>query len=508
MTIQKNYIATPNEKTIDFWIQNSQNVLFIGHAGVGKTSMIVDAFKRNNLRYRMFSASTMDPWVDFIGIPKECSDEKGPFLDLIKPKDFRDDEVDAIFFDEFNRSHKKIRNAVMELIQFKSINGRKFPNLKIVWAAINPDDIDDDTSKYDVEPLDDAQRDRFHIQVELPYKPCEKYFASQFGEETATAAIEWWNGLDDKTKKRVSPRRLETVLRLHAINGNIRFALPPDANITKLESVLKNGSPTKKLEELLSLNVEKDIKDWLADENNYACIKSTIIDDSTVAEKTLKYLSQERISSLMSSNKKIQKVIAKDAGVYKDILTNITNSNTNKKLSSIATKILAKNNLLNPNSTNRTTMRSSSYFLANVKYNNIILQSLNVKNTYSDIGNLLEGQIVTYANSLKNINAKRRFMDNCIYYINSFSCAKLSIKTAMDMLTIVNEILSNSIYSTKSEFRSKGLHAIVNEMVNICKENFPATDRAQWIFNNYGEIFYMILGEQGNKSAADWIISL
>ena len=42
--------------------------------------------------------------------------------------------------DEFSRAHKKVRNAVMELIQFKSINGRKFKNLKIVWAAINPDD--------------------------------------------------------------------------------------------------------------------------------------------------------------------------------------------------------------------------------------------------------------------------------------------------------------------------------------------------------------------------------
>jgi MoxR-like ATPase len=54
-------------------------------------------------------------------------DEKGSYLELVRPKAFRDDEVQALFFDEFNRSHKNKRNAVMELMQFKSINGRKFP---------------------------------------------------------------------------------------------------------------------------------------------------------------------------------------------------------------------------------------------------------------------------------------------------------------------------------------------------------------------------------------------
>lgn len=35
----------------------------------------------------------------------------------------------------------------MELIQFKSINGKKFNNLKVIWAAINPDDGDKDALK-------------------------------------------------------------------------------------------------------------------------------------------------------------------------------------------------------------------------------------------------------------------------------------------------------------------------------------------------------------------------
>ena len=59
----------------DFWIENNLNVLLRGKHGVGKTAMVVDAFERNNLKYKYFSASTMDPWVDFIGVPKEKTDD-------------------------------------------------------------------------------------------------------------------------------------------------------------------------------------------------------------------------------------------------------------------------------------------------------------------------------------------------------------------------------------------------------------------------------------------------
>ena len=102
--------------------------------------------------------------------------------------------VDAGVF--VHNSHKKVRNAVMELMQFKSINGKKFKNLRIVWAAINPEDEDE----YDVERLDPAQKDRFHISLDIPYKPDLDYFTRVYSEDTARAAISWWNELPDEIK--------------------------------------------------------------------------------------------------------------------------------------------------------------------------------------------------------------------------------------------------------------------------------------------------------------------
>lgn len=115
----------PQQK-LDFWVENNMNVLLKAKHGVGKTHIITDTFKRHNLNYLYFSGSTMDPWVDFVGVPKEFTDENGvTFLDLVRPKSFAYDDVQAIFIDELNRSPAKVRNAIMELLQFKSINGKK-----------------------------------------------------------------------------------------------------------------------------------------------------------------------------------------------------------------------------------------------------------------------------------------------------------------------------------------------------------------------------------------------
>ena len=133
------------------------------------TTMIKDACEE--LGYEIgdealyFSGATLDPYVDFCGIPQKTQDEDGnTVLDFIYPKWIADDKVKVIIIDEYNRAHKKVRNATMELIQFGSINGRKLKNLKCVVTAINPANSSED---FDVEELDPAQADRFWIQVEV-----------------------------------------------------------------------------------------------------------------------------------------------------------------------------------------------------------------------------------------------------------------------------------------------------------------------------------------------------
>lgn len=210
---------TELDKKMDFWIANNRNVLLEGQQGVGKSAMIDAMANRNNLSYKYFTASLMDPYLTLVGVPKEGKDANGEsFLDFIKPKEFADDSVEFIFLDEFNRAGPIVRNGVMELIQFKSINGRKLKNLKAVWAAINPYD-DDET--FNVQELDPAQKDRFHVFYQMPYEPSESYFAGKFGKHMAEAAIGWWNDIPEDIRKDVSPRRLDYALEEYQIGGDV-----------------------------------------------------------------------------------------------------------------------------------------------------------------------------------------------------------------------------------------------------------------------------------------------
>jgi hypothetical protein len=278
-------------------------VLFIGKHGVGKTSIIKAAFERAGLNWKYFSASTMDPWVDLVGVPREKVDENGnTYLDLLRPKEFQDDTIEAIFFDEFNRSHKKIRNAVMELIQFKSINGKKFNRLHVVWAAINP--ADDEDEAYDTEPLDPAQEDRFHIKVDIPYTPDVKYFTDKFGRMSAKASVEWWKGLPKPTQNQISPRRLDYALDIYSKGGDLNYVLPHGSNVGKLIQGLANGPMQDKLQELLSAGDKSKAEMFIKVENNYSSAIDFILKNKDFINFFLPLLEEEKLASLLATTTK------------------------------------------------------------------------------------------------------------------------------------------------------------------------------------------------------------
>lgn len=290
------------DKILDHAIENSLNVLMIGKHGVGKTAIIKQCFESHNLKWRYFSASTMDPWVDFIGVPKEMTDERGTrVLELVRPAAFAYDEVEALFFDELNRAPKKVRNAVMELIQFGSINGKEFKNLKVVWGAINPDD--DEQSNYDVEKLDPAQLDRFQIQIDVAYKPDMKFFRKTYGE-MGELAVKWWSDQKPDVKNLVSPRRLDYALSVIRSGGDVRYVLNSrQVNVSEFTNSVNRGNPIRDLETLLTKS-EAEIRKTFSDHNELKRLMSDLVEDERFMKGLAHYLPEEETLSQLQPKKR------------------------------------------------------------------------------------------------------------------------------------------------------------------------------------------------------------
>lgn len=306
------------------YLKSNKNVLLEGKHGVGKTALIQkifnEEFGENNWIY--FSSSTLDPWTDLIGVPKESKINNEPCLDFILPKQMINTNLKAMFFDEYNRSHKKVRNATMELIQFKSINGRKFPNLKVVWAAINPSDDEDES--YDVENLDAAQADRFQIKIRVPYLPDFEYFKNKFGTKLAHGAIEWWDGLPKEAQKLVSPRRLDYALEVFNEGGDIYDVLDEKSNPTKLIVTLQVGSLVLKVKELFDSKNGKETKKFFLSENNFQGALPILKKNKEYLQFFLPLLNNERLAAIFFSDIKTQKYILENSQLFKDPLEEIS----------------------------------------------------------------------------------------------------------------------------------------------------------------------------------------
>jgi hypothetical protein len=320
-----------NASDLNFWLKFRLNVLMEGKHGVGKTGIIEEFFTREfgeiGQDWLYLSGSTMDPWVDFIGVPREVMDENGePYLQLVRPKAMRDGKVKAIFIDEYNRSHPKVRNAVMELIQFRRINGHKFPNLQVVWAAVNPDNGD-----YDTEAVDPAQQDRFDVQVAIPYKPDEEYFAKKYGANWAEAACAWWKSLGEDWKDKISPRRLDKALFVKKNGGKLSYILPEKCGIQKLSQDLSEGPAERRLKELFAKNDVDGLRKFLVDGNNYDDCKEAIIEKDERLRMIFPMLHRERQVALIHEEPRVKNYVFNNAGFFQPVLATLATSSQNEK---------------------------------------------------------------------------------------------------------------------------------------------------------------------------------
>lgn len=482
----------PLMKRLKVYVQHGKNVLFVGKKGVGKTSIVRALWDVEGLNYKFFSAATMDPWVDFLGIPREqVGDDGEKYIDLVRPKEFQDDTIEALFFDEFNRAPKKVRNAVMELIQFKSINGKKFSNLKVVWAAINPEDDEDE--EYDVEALDPAQKDRFHIQIALKYEPSHAYFSHKYGPETAEAAISWWKSIQDpKVLNEVSPRRLDYALEINELaGGNLDDVLPKASNPAALRKALKQRPALAMLRALKKDKDKEAARAFLEDDNNFYCVIPEIMKTSADMDFFVPLLEEERLNNLIAKEVVVQNwcwQVYKREPVIKNALTQIMDAGTSRILTQQIKKRFQQDNLRDVADIPDKPKVNKDHIdpAANVE--------LPDKATWKNLPELLE-QIRNDRN-LKNTFTRAKACQDICQTIP----AQITEDEAIEVLGIMDRIIKDTHPNMLKKWKDNMMgviNACVKELLadkyqfGKFKEDYPNV--LQYVVNNDG--FYLEVGE-------------
>jgi hypothetical protein len=331
---------------LDFYLSKNKNVLFGGDHGVGKTASVHSAFQRNNLKSLYFAGATLDAHIDVVGIPKVFEKGDLKYIELIQREYFADGSLEAIFIDELNRAPKKVRNATMELIQFKSINGKRLPNLKVVWAAINENE-----DVYDVEPLDPALRDRFHIEIPVPYKCCPVFFKNKYGQTAAKSIIEWWDAIAmDIKNPNISPRRLSEAIDFWLEGGDIDdvlYKVKNKVNISALIEALNTEPIEQVLERLYKKNDPIEIKTFINSDNNLSKSLDAIKFKDEYLDTFIPKLNNEKLGTTILDNTVLKHVLENYSSVkhYRSLIDSIIKTNSNAPLADKCKEFLVQNDL-------------------------------------------------------------------------------------------------------------------------------------------------------------------
>ena len=207
------------KEQIEKGIDAKLNILLEGIHGTAKTSIPVGICQEREIKYKYFSSPTLDPFIDIVGLPVPTIDQAGnKTIEFHRRRDVVEAEV--VIFDEISRAHMKTTNAMLEMIQFHTINGELMPHLRSVIAMTNPSG-----GSYQVYEMDIALVSRFHMHLIFPNEPDMNWFTKKF-DELGKLLVDWWvNDLDARQQSIMVPRKLEHCGNL------IQADLPPDITV-------------------------------------------------------------------------------------------------------------------------------------------------------------------------------------------------------------------------------------------------------------------------------------
>jgi hypothetical protein len=243
--------------------------LFIGPPGVGKSHIIQQWAKKNNLMYIDLRIAYLES-PDFIGFPVTQIVDGRQVTTYYTPDRFPTDGEGVVVFEEPNRGTTTVLNCMMQALTDKCIDKYKFPKGWFIAGAIN------EGADYDTNTMDPALKNRF-IEFHVTYDKQSflTYMHNKQFDERVINFVESgiWSFKDPEKigntpgAKYISPRTLEQ------LNSALKANVPPNLELVVFEGILGQ-------------NVAKDFYNFIHDESPVTSkeIKSSL-------KKSLKRLS-------------------------------------------------------------------------------------------------------------------------------------------------------------------------------------------------------------------------
>ena len=203
-----------------------QKPLFLeGARGVGKTQSIKQVAEelseetRKKVQFKTVILSVLEA-PDLNGMPyiKDGVTEYG------RPHFLPDSGHGILFFDEANRANRDIQNALLTLIEDRSINGHKLGDGWVIVLAGNPVNQGGTGPKYDTRQFDDALKDRLSFYtMDTRDHEVVNYLRNKYGQSNPVVT---WLTLEpgmiclDGTRQ-TSPRSLEYLINAFKVHENV-----------------------------------------------------------------------------------------------------------------------------------------------------------------------------------------------------------------------------------------------------------------------------------------------
>ena len=184
-----------------------RQLLLWGHAGLGKSELCEQVANELNIPFVATNLSTLEA-PDLQGLPLI----KDNMTTYARPGLLPQGERGIWLLDEINRAPLEIRQALMQLLTTRTVNGHKLGESWLIVAAGN---LSDDNQQYSVDELDPALEDRFaHYRLVPQMKTVVKYLKDKHGMEHL--GVRWLssdNSIVSVSGRGASPRSFDAMCK-------------------------------------------------------------------------------------------------------------------------------------------------------------------------------------------------------------------------------------------------------------------------------------------------------